>query len=325
MRTWWRSGIGLVAVVSLALAGGCGEEEVTSPTTRDGPYEPPAVSAPASPSEVGVTVQENSVWVRWTPGDRTLTQEVVLSRVDGLEPDRINEIKSATQYNAVFAQLTWGASYRVVVAAVNEAGRSESAPASFEISIPEAPVLKWFSATQDPTCLAVEWTASGPAKGYRIELTGASEDASFEEAVSPSTETVFCASSYPIFDGMTYTARVIATFEGLELASETREFTVDFDPEYSLTGVWRGGSWVFEQYWDLTLDLVDAEGDISGSWTDWRSSGRVTGTRIGGGLELTFDGRGEYDGRLSGDLAGPGRIQGMVWPGLVYPVRLERD
>lgn len=330
MRTRRKFRIGLIGAAALTLGGGCGEGEITSPTTSGeppDPPEPPPALAPAAPTDISVTVHDNSVWVRWTPGDKAWTQDVVLSSADGLEPDRIKEltyVNNGTNH-ASFADLTWGASYSIVVAAVNEAGRAQSAPTNFEIPIPEAPVLKWFSATRDPTCLSVEWTASEQAKGYRVEVTGATESTSFEEGVYPLTDAAFCATSYPIVDGMTYTAQVFAIFDGLELESATREFTVDFDPEYSLTGVWRGGSWVFEQYWPLTVHLVDVDGDISGTWTDWRSSGSVTGTRIGGDLEFTFDGRGEYDGHLSGDLTGPDRIEGMIWPGLVYTVRLERD
>jgi hypothetical protein len=329
MRTLRRFWIGLIGVAAVTLAGGCSEDQVTSPTTNGDPPEspePPHVLAPAPPTGVSATVlHANGVWVSWTPGARTSSQIVVLSNVDGLEPDRIKELAFKASYQVTFAGLQWGASYRVVVTAVNEAGRAESDPVSFEIPIPDPPVLTWFSATRDPTCLTVEWTASEPATGHRVEVTGATEASSFEETVHPRTDAVFCAIRYPIVDGMTYAAQVFAILDGLELESDIREFTVDFDPEYSLNGVWRGGSWVFGQYWPLTVDLVDVDGDISGTWTDWRASGRATGTRVGTDLELTLDGRGEYDGHLSGDLDGPDRIEGMIWPGLVYTVRLERD
>lgn len=328
MQTWRRYWIGLIAVTALTLAGGCGEGEIIGPTTHGEPPDPPVVSAPASPTDVSVAVQVNSAWVRWAPGDRARTQEVVLSSVDGKEPRRVKELKYVTTgtNHVSFADLTWGTSYRVVVAALNEAGRAESAPTEFTIAIPEPPVLTWFSAMRDPTCLSVEWAATGPAKGHRVVVTGATEDAAFEQAVHPLMDVVFCASSYPIIDGMTYNARVVAEYDGLELESKTREFRVDFDPEYSLTGVWRGGFWGFDQYHEYTLELVDSDGDISGSWT-WSSyaPAEAIGGRVGADFELTFDNGWDHDNHLSGYFAGPDRIEGMVWPGLVVGVRLQRD
>jgi len=312
--------------LAFMLAGGCGEDEITSPT---GSGEPPAASAPTSPTDVSVTVQFNRAWIRWTPGVGGRTHEVVLSSVDGIEPDRISDIGKATKRDATFDHLTWGTSYRVVVVAINELGRAEAAPTSFEIPMPHAPVLTWFSATRDPTCLTVEWSAYGPEAGVesiRVELTGATESASFEEVVDPlndsfltmslSPEAVFCSSDHPIFDRTTYTARVVAEFDGLELASDTREFTVDFDPEYSLTGVWRVGRYG-GTYWG-TLDLVDLDGDISGSWT---GGGDVTGTRIGGDLHLLL----EENDFLVGWFEGPDRAHAGVWLPPGWAATLERD
>lgn len=329
MNTGRRFSIGFMAM-AFALAGGCGEDETTGPATNGEPPEPPAVSAPASPTDVSVTVQSNRAWIRWTPGVGARTHEVVLSNMDGVEPDRINEIGKTTKRDATFDHLTWGASYRVVVVAINEVGRAETAPTIFEIPIPHAPVLTWFSATRDPTCLTVEWSAYGPeagVQGIRVELTGTSESASFEEVVDPlndspltmslSPEAVFCGSDYPIIDRMTYTARVVAEFDGLELASDTREFTVDFDPDYSLTGVWRVllyGSGTFSG----RLDLVDLDGDISGSWT---GGGDVTGTRIAGDLHLLL----ERDDFLVGYFEGPNRVHAGLWLPPGFAVSLERD
>lgn len=331
MRTRRRFWIGLIGVAALTLAGGCGEDEIAGPTTNGDPPEPPeppAVSAPASPTDVSVTVQLNSAWVRWMPGEGASVQDVLLTSADGLEPDRIKELTYVTTgtNHVSFADLTWGASYSVVVAAVNEGGRAESAPAGFEIPIPEAPVLTWFSATHDPTCLIVEWTASGPAEGYRVVLTGATEDASFEKAVRPFIDAEFCAADYPIVDGMTYTAQVVAEYDGLEVASSTRQFTVDFDPEYSLTGVWhRAFCFVNCVYW--TFDLADVDGDISGSWTfldasGLESSGRVTGTRIGGDFELALD-EWDLDYPWFGSFEGPDRI--WTWLGDGIGGQFQRD
>ena len=335
MHPWRRLWSGLLPVAALTVAGGCGGDDISSPLTNGGPPDPPdppSVSVPTSPTDVLIRVQANSALVSWTPGDGASTQDVVLSSADGREPDRIEELTYVTTgtNHASFEHLTWGASYRLVVAALNEAGRTESAPTGFEVPLPEAPVLNWFSASRDPTCLVVEWTAAAWVKRYRVILSAESEAASFEKPVSwTRTEVEVCAAQYPIVDGMIYEARVVGEFDGLELESNSREFTVDFGPEYSVSGVWRGGSTVFDQYWPLTLDLVEVEGEISGSWTDWLSTGRVEGRRLGLELELIFDGREymgrEYDSHLSGYMAGPDRIEGTVWPGLVYRVLLERE
>lgn len=329
MRIRRKFRIGLIGVAALTLAGGCSEDQATNPRVYGDPFEPPEpphTSAPASPTDVSVTVQANGVWVSWTPGARTSTQTVVLSNVDGLEPDRIKELARRSAHQVPFTDLQWGASYRVVVTAVNEVGRAESDPASFETPIPDAPVLTWFSASRDPTCLSVEWTASEPATGYRVEVTGAAEAASFEETVPPLTDALFCATSYPIVDGMTYAARVVAVFDGLELESNARQFTVDFDPEYSLTGVWHGAHcFVDLSCTEYSLDLVDVEGDISGWWT-WSSDSpvAVTGSRFGGEFELAFD-RPWYVDHLSGYLAGPDRIEGIYVPMQMRLLSLERD
>jgi hypothetical protein len=217
-----------------------------------------------------------------------------------------------------------------VVAAVNEAGRAESSPTGFEITIPEAPVLTWLSAARDPTCLTVEWTSAGipvrVAAVQKVILTGTTENASFDASVGRTdTEAEFCAADYPIVDEMTYTAQVVTEFDGPDLASNTREFTVDFDPEYSLTGVWHGAYVGFGQV-ALTLTLVDTDGDISGFVT-WNSfeTWEVTGTRLGGDVELIFDSP-DYDHGLSGYFEGPDRITGIIGY-IAGPIwaRVERD
>ena len=185
---------------------------------------------------------------------------------------------------------------------MNAVGRAESAPVTFQVPTPEPPLLNRFSsAAGDPTCLVVEWEAVGPA--------------------AAATQAEFCADTYPITDGMTYTARVFALLGGAELASDPLEFTVDFDPVDDANGVWNG-EWSnsFGIPSEITLEMVDTDGVISGTWAmasagGYAGSESLSGTRTGGHLELSLE-NGDWDPPLSGDFIGPDLIEASVNFGL---------
>jgi hypothetical protein len=252
---------------------------------------------------------------------------VVVTRSDGLEPDRVTIFVDGIQTSALFSDLTWGATYEAVVAGINSVGRAESTPVAFQVPPPDPPILTRFSAVAgDPTCLRVEWTAEGVGAGsienFRLAVTGDAEGDSFEEYL-PATarEVVLCSDMYPIVDGMTYTTRVFALIEGDEYASNSLEFTVEFDPDYTAGGVWKG-NWLntFGIPSEIALDLVDTEGVISGSFAMSNQSGPVgsgpvTGTRTFGELDLNLD-TDTWSARLTGLFAGPETIEAMLDLGL---------
>ena len=132
-------------------------------------------------------------------------------------------------------------------------------------------------------------------------------------------EATLCADSHPIVDGESYTAQVFSLIGDDEYASNELTFTVDFDPAYSVTGTWQGL---------MTLELVDDDGEISGTWTDLLFSGQLTGTRIYGAVEIHLDqpeNDNQYNNRLSLEFTDPHRLEGYLWPGLVFRVVLERE
>lgn len=282
---------------------------------------------PARPLGLAAEVEWNVVRLEWKPGAWATSQEVVVSRTDGLEEDRVRVFADGETSATTFLDLTWHATYSVRVTALNDAGRTESAPRRFDVYGPPAPVLTRFSAVAaDPTCLLLTWSPilwpdfTVRADGYRVELRGAAPGSGFEALVPDwPIEATFCADSHPIVDGESYTAQVFSLIGDDEYASNELTFTVDFDPAYSVTGTWQGL---------MTLELVDDDGEISGTWTDLPFSGQLTGTRIYGAVEIHLDrpeNDNQYNNRLSLEFTDPHRLEGYLWPGLVFRVVLERE
>ena len=296
--------------------------------------EPP----PAAPTNLAVTVDEPGASVSWTPGAWGASQEVVLSRVDAVEPVRVQFLAGNENTSIAFTDLAWDASYTVVVAAVNSAGRAESAPAAFQTRIPDPPSLTRFSAAAaDPTCLVLEWTAAEVAENLRVVVTGDTEGDSFEELLpAVATDVEFCAAVYPIADGMTYTSQVFSELGGMEYGSNTLEFTADFNPSFTATGAWTG-TWqnVLGSVIRLDLQLDNVEGDITGQWAEFfdadgepLGSGPVSGTRVWGVVELTLleFGLPEAGAILSGEFVDANTIDGVLDIGFAaIPITMQRD
>jgi hypothetical protein len=295
--------------------------------------EPP----PSAPVGVSAHVLGNEVTVTWTPGSWSAHQEVTLSRPDGLEPDRVASFANEFQSSASFSDLAWGASYEVVVAAINGVGRAEGASLAFQVPLPDPPLLTRFSALAgDPTCLYAEWTAEGLGAGsienFRLAVTGDTQGDSFEEIFpGAEREAVLCADVYPVADGMTYTAQLFASIEGQEHASNSLEFTVDFGADYTAEGRWTG-EWLnaFGMPSSITLDLFEDEGVVSGSFGMWNQSGLVgtgpvTGTRTLAELDLILD-SGGWTAELTGLFAGTDMIEAKLDLGLaIESVVLRRE
>jgi hypothetical protein len=258
------------------------------------------------------------------------SQEVVLSRPDGLEPDRVRSIGNNDQSRIAFSDLSWGADYEVYVAAISDAGRAQSAAVAIYVRTPDPPVLTRFSADHF-TCLVLEWETAGPVdiafEAYRVAIEGDSEADSFEEFLSATTtDARFCWGAYPIRDGVTYTARVFGILGNTEFASEPLAFTVDFGPVLDASGTWYGEyisrvpgpcGGIFQIPSEITLELFDTDGVISGTWA-WTSltgstAGSLSGTRIEGHLELVLeDGDFDFDPLLSADFAGPDLMEASL-------------
>jgi hypothetical protein len=285
---------------------------------------------PNPPGDLVLTLDGNRLLVEWTPGAWATSQEVILTRPDGLEPDRVRSFADNDQEVTAFSDLAWGADYEVSIAAINAAGRAESAPVAIQVLTPDPPVLTRFSsAADDATCVVLEWESEGPVDIafhlYRLAIEGDMAGDSFE-AYRPgsATDARFCWGAYPIRDGITYTARVFGIVGNTEFASEPLAFTVDFDPVLTATGIWYGEyismipgphDGFFRVPTELTLELFETEGVISGVWAqeDWRYlAGSLSGTRTGGHLELVLE-HAEYDDRLlSADFAGPHLIEASL-------------
>jgi hypothetical protein len=100
--------------------------------------------------------------------------------------------------------------------------------------------------------------------------------------------------------------------------------TVDFDPPaYSATGTWNGSDYGSGSQW-VTLELTDADGVITGSWTDANGSGSISGARIYGAVELTFDWPYSRD-RLHVEFVSPDQLEGVLSPGDNVWVTLDRQ
>jgi hypothetical protein len=301
---------------------------------------------PAAPTSVAVSTVWNEAIVRWTPGEAATSQQVVVSHAGGLEPDRVASFADGVTGSASFPALSWDASYEAVVVAENGSGRAESAPVSFEAQIPEAPVLTSFSTPvwteplwygmggfPDPTCLYVEWTPTLNSLEYRVVLSGLPEGDSFESRMDNSaTEEMFCAADYPIVDGTTYEAQVFAVRGSEEIGSEILGCTADFDPEYSATGTWSGvcGAAGFIESCDMTLEIVDTDGALTGAWTRTCSSGSddgpLSGTRTDWSVNMTIQDAGAYDLYFSGVIYTADRIEAFYGiDGLIQPCTVDRQ
>lgn len=273
---------------------------------------------PSAPRALEVAVDGNALTVGWEPGAWTTNQEVVVSRPDGLEVERVHTFANRHAHETVVQGLAWETSYEVRVVAANESGRAESAPVAVRTQAPIPPFLYRLSAaTDDPTCLVVVW-GLGPheADAYDVVFTGGSEAESFDERVSGGggpdswpwdreVEARFCAPDHPVVDGATYTAQVFAVYGDQAYGSNVREWAVDFFPVYTAAGTWSAisrlpdvnvpsalGPWYI--YTSHTLELVEVDGAITGTWTTFDAAGvpvgtgPVTGTRAANAVELTL-------------------------------------
>lgn len=253
---------------------------------------------PGAPANLAVAVTDNRATVSWTLGAWGTSQEVVLSRLDAAEPDRVQVLGDNGTASFLLSDLAWDASYSVVVATINPVGRAESAPVAFQIRAPEPAVLTRFSAdAADPTCLLLAWDPAEAAENYRVVVTGDAAGDSFDELVpAAATEAELCAATYPIVDGMTYAAQVVSLLGGREYGSNSMEYTVDLDPSFNASGAW-SGTWISPAPAPIRLDLQldDADGAITGQWAEFApdgellGSGLVSGTRVWGAVELTFE------------------------------------
>lgn len=273
---------------------------------------------PSAPGGLEVAMQGNTLTVSWKPGAWTTRQEVVVFRADAQEPERVRTFTNRYANEAVLAGLAWETSYEVRVVAENESGRAESAPVAVRTHAPILPLLyRLSSATDDPTCLvAAWWLGPDEADAYDVVVTGGSEAESFEERVSGgggsnswpwerAVEARFCAPDHPVVDGATYEAQVFAVYGEQAYGSNVREWTVDFAPVYSATGTWSaisrfpdvnvpsafGPQYV---YTSQTLELVEVDGAITGTWTTFDAAGvpvdtgPIMGTRDATALELSW-------------------------------------
>jgi hypothetical protein len=240
----------------------------------------------------------------------------------------------AVTRTAIFSDLSWDASYEVVVMALNESGRAESAPVSFEVPMTDPPALtglysplpasSWYypDGGPDPTCLVVEWEFASLAESYRIALSGMSGGETFDVIVPAyPTETSICAADHPIVDGMNYRAQVFAVQGDEELGSNSREYTIDFDMGYPATGTWLLVWYDMGYQAEITLELEDRDGEISGSWTtvsriwengvwqEYTDVWSVTGRRLGLAVELTLDKAAAGSDAFAGYFDGPDRLR----------------
>ena len=112
--------------------------------------------------------------------------------------------------------------------------------------------------------------------------------------------------------------------QGATVARGPLELTVEYDPVLDATGTWHGEyisrspgphDGFFEVPTEITLQLFETDGVISGTWAQENVTGSyagsLSGTRTGGHLELVLE-DGEYDRLLSADFAGPHLIEASL-------------
>ena len=297
--------------------------------------------APSPPTQVSVVTEGAAVRIGWRPGAWATSQEVIVSHRAGLEADRVFRSEGTTLHEIRVPDLTWEEPYEIRVVALNSLGRAESPAISFDVPPAIPPFLGQFSAAvDDSSCLFVKWEL-GPdsAEVYEVVVTGGSEAESFTKRAtlgewytfSPtsgfSREGRFCTDEYPVVDGMTYSAQIFALFGDRAYGSNVRTWTVDLDPVYTVTGSWVGDYVFFNPFIgeprDFTirhraLDLVEADGAITGTWelTDASGatiqSGTLTGSRDSKSVEMALD---SYEW-IEGSFAGADGLATTVWNGL---------
>jgi hypothetical protein len=301
--------------------------------------------APSPPERLIVTTEGNTATISWDPGAWATDYEVTVSRLDGSEPDRVLPRDAVRPREVRVPDLSWEESYEARVAALNSLGQAETDPVAFAVLAPVPPFLDRFSAAADSAfCLEVAWSL-GPdvAESYEVVVTGGSAAESFSSqrplgewyswtpVAGFSLKGQFCSPEYPVVDGMTYTAQVFAVFGDRSFGSQPRNWTVDFDPIYSATGTWVGvythrvfdlepRGWWTGRY---TLELVEVEGSITGTWA-WSSSsgqtsgpGPVTGSRDSTTVELTLELDGSWNTSIAGSFAGGDGLVATAFSGLL--------
>jgi hypothetical protein len=343
----------------------------------DGDEPPTGPAVDAVPPVVSLTATETcrtreAVTLSWTASDDVALSAVSVSwGTPGSGPESVPV--SGPSHTGSFTH-TYGetGAYTILLEATDAAGNRASATRDISVvepdpaapdpvaADPEAPVLdrgpvltRFSAVAAEPTCLQLEWWPSlwrDPADGeitwrdeaYRVEIRGTAPGAGFEALVPHwPKEATFCADSYPIEDGETYAAQLFALIGDAEFPSDERTFTTDFEPFYTLTGTWQGEYWAFADH-HLTLELVEENGEISGTWTDpsfhydessnemvfeRMMSGPVTGTRTYAAVTLVLEpgDDNESGNLLTVEFLEPDRLEGYCCPPLVGWVVLERD
>ena len=284
---------------------------------------------PDAPVAVAVAVNRINAVVTWTPAAWATRQEIALSRTDATEPDRVQAFEDRRLASFIFTWLSWDADYEVVVTAINDEGRTESAPVVFRTPALDPPALTRFSArAADPTCIVVDWTLAAAADNYRVAIRGDTEADSFEEVFGGTvSEAEFCAAAYPLTDEMTYVAQVFAVLAGKQYGSNELTYVVDLDPVvYTASGAWTGEYETANGLHPITLVLDDADGAISGSWESFDlGNGTVSGTRTWGQLKLKLHDVMWYI-PFTGEFTGDDTITGSMDVGwFIIPVTLTRS
>lgn len=300
---------------------------------------------PEPPARLVVTTEGNTAILGWEPGTWATSQEVVVARLDGAEPDRVLRIVGVATHEIAVPDLSWEESYQFRVAALNTLGRAESAPVAFDVPAPLPPFLDRFSAgIDDVSCLVVSWHLGPDALDlYEVVVTGDSEAESFAVQAplgewyswtsngGLSLEGRFCPDAYPVVDGMTYTAQVIGRSDDRPYGSNLRNWTVDLDPIYSATGTWIGDYTQTILVLDprdrhvrrYTLELVETDGAVTGTWAysdpggEALSSGTVIGSRDSTSVEMTLERDGLWYSSIEGSFAGADGMVTTVWGGLM--------
>jgi hypothetical protein len=292
----------------------------------------------SAPTNVAVNLDANSATISWSPGSGATSQQVVLSHQTGLEPERVRNFADNTTSSVTFTELMRASAYAVRVIAVRGIHRIESEPLVFVVEDIAPPTLVRFSADdEDLTCVVLEWTHGDPAESYEVVVIGYTEDETFAELLpAAATGVEFCATEYPIVDGMSYTAQVFALLGSERFGSNVMGYTTNFTPgeAHSASGRWLGDFLTpFDAPRTLEMTLEDENGVISGTCTIADISGEpyyyctVSGTRVDMSLELVFTAPEYAPIYLSGSFTVPDTIEATLnGSGAVNtPVTLIRD
>jgi hypothetical protein len=250
---------------------------------EDDPVDP---DPPTAPTNVTVTVDGTSLDVSWGAVSNADSYRVTLS-----EGNAVIDTENTSGTSTSFSGLTQGATYAVLVTAINADGEASANPVTASIPAPDAPdAPTGIITTAGQTDLEVSWDASDGADSYRVTVSEAGT------AVASETTSNTSITFDGLTPGATYAVQVTAINDQGEASAST---SVTMESNFVLVNndILENTTWTSDKIWILTQPIfVGQDCGIDGTAPDCMAATLTIepGTTVLGRSQVPQGVRGAY-------------------------------